>query len=339
MSSTDRQIFVTTVAGKQTAYALDPQKTTVKELMRRVEEKEGYGDVQIRLIYGGKDLTVSPEKTLSEFNVQHLSTIHVVFRMLGGAGGGEIDKNTLWEVMCCEITDAIQATAHKQHACAICMDDVDVPCVKACCIWVCDTCLVSLLKMNDFSFTCTVCKQATPVEQIVTHDSIIPLSSTYRDTVDLLKNIDVQLCRCGARVVNESMYPQQQCPVCKRIFCFFCNEDWDRKKMKPNQKYGCSSGCALKLKMGYELIPFSFGKRGDKIPNRRMCPKCTQLGAYDSKCKYHTCQCKHRFCFFCLRSEGDCKASGSSYGVLNCTANGKPAEVSIESLPRLVPPS
>ena len=331
------QIFVTTLAGKTSSYQRDTNRTTAGELLMRVADKEGLDKDALRLVAAGKDLTESKDKLLGDLGVRAGSTVQVVFRLVGGS---QIDADTLWELLSSELDEGLAATPHQLHQCPImgaeCVEGGEVPCVKACCIWVCDACLLSMLKTNAFEFKCTICKKSSPVESVITHPSVVPVAASYRATAELLKKADVQICRCGARMVNETMYPKQKCYVCKRTFCFFCNNDWDNKKMKPNQKYGCCDTCSLKHKVSFELVEFQYGRPNDKIPNRRVCPKCSLLGGYDGKCKYHTCQCKYTFCFFCLRSEKDCRASGSSYGNLNCTEDNKPKVQSVECLPMLM---
>ena len=80
-----QQIFVSTIAGKTSAYQLDTNRTTVAELLDRVADKEGMDKDTIRLIFGGRDLTGSTGQLLSNFGVRAGATVQVVFRMIGGA--------------------------------------------------------------------------------------------------------------------------------------------------------------------------------------------------------------------------------------------------------------
>jgi hypothetical protein len=72
-----------------------------------------------------------------------------------------------------------------------------------------------------------------------------------------------------------------------------------------------------------------------KIPNRRVCPKCFNFGAYDEKCKYHTCtKCKYTFCFLCLEEADECKRKYKSSYSHRCVL--QPATQSYSMFPRLM---
>jgi hypothetical protein len=55
---------------------------TVKEVMDLIQEKEGTSLVGQRLIFAGKQLV--KRETLSFYDIQKESTLHMVLRVLGG---------------------------------------------------------------------------------------------------------------------------------------------------------------------------------------------------------------------------------------------------------------
>jgi hypothetical protein len=75
------QILIKTLTGRQQAFNFEgPSK--VLEVKNAVQEKEGIQVDQIRLIYGGKQM--SDEKTLDDYQVVPGAVIHMVLQLRGG---------------------------------------------------------------------------------------------------------------------------------------------------------------------------------------------------------------------------------------------------------------
>lgn len=301
---------------------------TLEDVRKVVQEK--FNMQKFRLLVNGKEISDDPERFAElKKSIKNNSIIYVCQQMEGGMLDMDSHKATISFDLQNELRKV--PTQSTTSECMICTEERK--CIKFCCnSIICKECFPRYFVNYDYKLVCLTCNQTSPPDKIFVTQSFIQSITQLDETKMMARNIDFQICECGAFSINTTMYAKQRCDHCQRWFCFFCNTDWDEQERKMrNELYTCRVNCFWETKITYQLVPLEFNK-AMKVPNRRCCPKCFECGSYDQKCKYHTCPCGHKFCFICLKTEEECKRDYKSNYNRPC---GNVTQQSFAIFPRL----
>jgi hypothetical protein len=317
------QIFIRMdMLGKRTASFFVTSSTTVAELKRMIEDKEGATDV--RMNYAGKPLR--DELTMQDYNIRREVTIMTSLSLDGGASAaGEGVVRTF------DHKEAVHygVKVRTDKGCDLMMSDHCASATRfslGCDNVICCDCAYKYLDASiENNGDCTIKCWNSSLEACREHKlDVAAMLFASGCTKEERATFEIQLGKnymqkeaiiCPSPTCqtflhgDKSTFPGKKliCSKCRYEWCKICVKKWTASGYEVCGYPKCGMDDAARIAFIRDPPRKTITGVAD-VPCYRLCPStsCQRFLDHAEACKHFTCVCKHEFCFSCLKPWAEC---------------------------------
>ena len=339
--------------------------TTIQQLRSLIQQKWPHvatSAEDLRILFAGKQLQDKlrngKKATLEDYNIQRNSTLHLVFRLLGGTDHPEFTQRVTPPPIVDKVHDlsdfSLKFTNLEPDAITGMSDPEDQPRVKMSCGHAVDPNSLtswcrSLLDSHQWEFFCPAilpseqnkqCKKVWDYKEVRQVALLNEREQRYYESkmseFAALQYCDMKECPgCRSFVERRDINNLRVvCVICTHEkkktyeFCWNCDKEWTGP-VSSSDKCGrpdCEHP-AFPAVRDADIIKIN----EQEVPNRRACPTCGLVLEHKGDgCKFVICQrCKDEFCFLCLLLKQQCLTKSPSSWYKACVDAVAPKQTSI----------
>ncbi|CAF1233879.1 unnamed protein product [Rotaria sordida] len=164
------------------------------------------GSVNFRLVTHGEEIEENDSKKFTELKnkIKNGTIIYVCQRIDGGSGLVDIDSHRATIIV--DLQDELRKVNTQQPnvECAICTEEKS--CIRLCCSTIiCKECFPNYFIYYNYTLPCLICDRIIPYEKIFVTKQFISSLNQLDEITMMLRNIDFQICTCGAFAINSTI--------------------------------------------------------------------------------------------------------------------------------------